>query len=178
MASHIYPSFYNGGWVVKDPELDKTKDPDILDTIYRSRMIGLFGFGTINGTLPERVSLYPAEVLDAARRNIPIYKKYRHLLYAQAYHLFPPSGSPERWQAIQFSNGERSRGAMFPREKHAEHYASAGAWAATGGRYKVTTVNGAVTRSITGKRLMGDGLIALLPKPEMSNVFSLSSESR
>ncbi len=57
VASHIYPSFYNGGWVVKDPELERTKDPDILDTISRSRMIGLFGFGTINGTLPERVSV-------------------------------------------------------------------------------------------------------------------------
>ncbi len=177
VASHIYPSFYNGGWVVKDPELDKAKDPDILDTIFRSRMIGLFGFGTINGTLPERVSLYPAEVLDAARRNIPIYKKYRHLLYGQAYHLFPPSGSPEQWQAVQFSNGGEAVVLCF-RGKSTQ---STMRLPVRGVRpetvYTVTTVNGAVTRTMTGKRLMGDGLIAVLPKPEMSNIFFLSSTS-
>jgi alpha-galactosidase len=62
IASSIYPSFYNGGWVIKEPELEKTTDPAILDTIFRSRMIGLFGFGTLHGKLSERISLMPAPV--------------------------------------------------------------------------------------------------------------------
>ena len=79
-GSYVFPNSYNGAWIVKDPEIDKTTDPDLLDTIYRSRMMGLFGFGTLTGKLPEMVSLYSKPVLDAAKRNIPVYKKYRHLL--------------------------------------------------------------------------------------------------
>jgi alpha-galactosidase len=177
VASHIYPSFYNGGWVVKDPELEKTKDPDILDTIYRSRMIGLFGFGTLNGTLPERVSLYPPAVLDAARRNIPIYKRYRHLLYAQAYHLFPPAGSPEGWQAVEFSNEEEAVVLCFRGKSTQSTMRVPVRGSRPTASYKVTTANDATVRSVTGSQLMRDGLIVSLSKPEMSNVLFLTAES-
>ena len=177
VASHIYPSYYNGGWVVKDPELDKTKDPDILDTIFRSRMIGLFGFGTINGTLPERVSLYPAAVLDAARRNIPIYKKYRHLLYAQAYHLFPPAGSPEQWQAVQFCDGTEGVILCFRGKSTQSTMRLPVRGLRAEATYRVTAVNGGAAQSISGRKLMRDGLIATLGKPEMSNIFLLDARS-
>ncbi len=177
VASHIYPSYYNGGWVVKDPELDKTKDPDILDTIFRSRMIGLFGFGTINGTLPERVSLYPAAVLDAARRNIPVYKKYRHLLYAQAYHLFPPAGSPEQWQAVQFCDGTEGVILCFRGKSTQSTMRLPVRGLRAEATYRVTAVNGGAAQSISGRKLMRDGLIATLGKPEMSNIFLLDARS-
>ena len=91
VASHLYPSAYNGAWIVsEDPDLNRyANDPALLDTIYRSRMISLFGFGTINGQLKERVSLYPEPVLAAARRNVPLYKRYRHLLQHDCYDLLP-----------------------------------------------------------------------------------------
>lgn len=112
-GSYVFPNSYNGAWIVKDPEIDKTTDPDVLDTIYRSRMMGLFGFGTLTGTLPERVSLYSKPVLDAARRNIPVYKKYRHLLQEDVYHLFPATGSAEGWQAVQFANRDVSESVIL-----------------------------------------------------------------
>lgn len=176
-ASYIYPSYYNGGWIVKDPELEKTKDPDILDTIFRSRMIGLFGFGTLNGTLPERVSLYPAAVLDAARRNIPVYKKYRHLLQARAYHLFPPGGSPEQWQAVQFSNGEEALVLCFRGKSTQSVIRLSVRGVNATDVYEITTANGGAVRSMTGRQLMREGLIAELSRPEMSNIFFLRRRS-
>jgi alpha-galactosidase len=177
VASHIYPSFYNGGWIVKDPELEKTTDPDILDTIYRSRMIGLFGFGTLHGTMPERVSLYPAAVLEAARRNISAYKRYRHLLHGRAYHLFPPPGSPEQWQAIQFASEDGTEAVVLCfRGKSTQSAMRLPVRGLQAGKtYKVALANGNTMRSLTGRQLMRDGLIASLAKPEMSNIFFLES---
>lgn len=174
IASHIYPSFYNGAWIVRDPELEKTKDPDMLDTIYRSRMLGLFGFGTLHGTMPERVSLYSAEVLEAARRNIPLYKKYRHLLHGRSYHLFPPSGSPEQWQAVEFANGAEAVVLCF-RGKSTQ---SAIRLPLRGlhevAIYRVTSANEGTVVTATGRKLMREGLIATLPKPDGSDIFLLN----
>ena len=69
--------------------------------------MSLFGFGTINGQLKERVSLYPESVLTAARRNVALYKSYRHLLQHDCYQLLPsgdtaPDKSKSEWQAVQF----------------------------------------------------------------------------
>jgi alpha-galactosidase len=177
VASHIYPSFYNGGWVIKDPELEKTKDPELLDTIYRSRMIGLFGFGTLHGTLPERVSLFPAEVLEAARRNIALYKRYRHLLQGRAYHSFPSRGSPEQWQAIQFASDNGAEAVLLCfRGKSTQSEMRLPVRGLQPSRaYRITSANRSEARSLSGDQLMRDGIIASLPKTEMSDIFFLQS---
>ena len=41
-GSYVFPNRI-GAWIVKDPEIDKRTDPDLLDSIYRSRMMGLSG---------------------------------------------------------------------------------------------------------------------------------------
>ena len=102
LAGYLYPSADNGGWIViEDKALaESANDPAALDTIYRSRMLCLFGFGTINGQLKERISLLPEPILEAARRNVPIYKRYRHLLQDDCYHLLEES--KDQPHAIQF----------------------------------------------------------------------------
>jgi len=114
-------------------------------------------------------------VLEAARRNIPIYKRYRHLLHARAYHPFPPSGSPEGWQAVQFSDGEQAVVLCFRGKSTQSTLRLPVRGLRPTVTYKITTANEAAVRSITGDRLMRDGLIVSLPKPEMSNVFFLDS---
>ena len=141
-------------------------------------MIGLFGFGTINGTLPERVSLFPTEVLEAARRNIPVYKRYRHLLHNRAYHLFPPAGSPEGWQAIQFSEGDEAVVLCFRGKSTQSTMRLPVRGLRATANYKVTTANDTSSRSLAGSRLMHDGLFVSLPRPEMSDIFFLDARTR
>ncbi|MCI0419720.1 MAG: hypothetical protein L0312_10940, partial [Acidobacteria bacterium] len=40
--------------------------------------------------------------------NIPVYKRFRHLLAEDCYHLTPPSGSAEGWQAVEFCKSDGS----------------------------------------------------------------------
>jgi alpha-galactosidase len=104
VANYLYPSCDNGAWIVSEDKalLESANNPALLDTVFRSRMLSLFGFGTILGLLKERVSLFPEPVLAAARRNLEWYKRYRHLLQNDCYHLLP-AGSPEgQCQAKQF----------------------------------------------------------------------------
>lgn len=174
VAAFSYPSFYNGGWVVReDPELEKVKDAARLDTLFRSRMLGLFGFGTLTGKLSERVSLFAPEVLTAARRNIPLYKRYRHLLRERIHYLFPPSGSPESWQAVEFHAGDASEAVVLCfRGKSTQ----ASLRLILRGlnptiSYSVTSANTGQTSRIGGAKLLQEGIIATLQKPETSEVF-------
>ncbi|WP_158752017.1 alpha-galactosidase [Acidobacterium sp. S8] len=110
LASYLYPSADNGAWIVsEDEDLARyASDPAMLDTIFRSRMMSLFGFGTINGQLKERVSLYPETVLESARRHVALYKRYRHLLQHDCYHLLPSGNTKEaQWEAVQFISPSR-----------------------------------------------------------------------
>ena len=175
-ASYLYPSSYNGAWIVLDPEVQKQKDPGRLDTMYRIRMMGLFGFGTLTGKLlTERVSLYPQEVLNAARRNIPIYKRLRHLLAEDCYHLTPPFGSAERWQVVQFCQRDGSEAVVF-----------AFRGTSTQGRYllrlrglkpenhySVRSENLANETIRSGRELAQDGIIVELAKVDLSELLML-----
>jgi len=55
LASYLYPSADNGAWIVVEDKalLESANDPAALDTIFRSRMMSLFGFGTILGNEGE-----------------------------------------------------------------------------------------------------------------------------
>lgn len=174
-GSYIYPSSYNGAWIVKDPEIEKTTDPDTLDSIYRSRMMGLFGFGTLTGKLPERVSLYSKPVLEAAKRNIPVYKKYRHLLLEDVYHLFPATGSAEGWQAVQFAKPDSSESVVLCfRSSSPQSSARIPIRAVRAAdRYRITNAKNGEVATLSGSQLLREGLIVNLPKLEMSEVFFL-----
>ena len=169
-----YPSFYNGGWVIQeDPDLEKAKGVAALDSLFRSRMIGLFGFGTLNGKLTERVSLFRPEVLEAARRNILLYKKYRHLLHGDSYALFPASGSPEGWQAVEFCSGDEAVILCF-RAQSTQSRMRIPVRGIQGRRnYDITMANSNQRRRVSGATLLREGLVLELSRPEMSEVVFL-----
>ncbi|MBI3850424.1 MAG: alpha-galactosidase [Verrucomicrobia bacterium] len=114
-GTYVYPSPYLETWVYKGPETDKEKDPDILNTTIRSRMIGAFGFGCLINSPQgvERLSLYPPETIKAVRRNIADYKKYRHLLFEDVYHFPPASDDANLGDAIQFCKRDGSESVVM-----------------------------------------------------------------
>jgi alpha-galactosidase len=177
VASYLYPSAYNGAWiVVEDPDLVRSAaDPTMLDTIFRSRMMSLFGFGTLNGQLKERVSLYPEPVLAAARRNIALYKRYRHLLQYDCYRL-PPSGAAEgKYEAIQFvsPSGQEALVMVFRGESPEDTVRVPLHGLRSNGTYDVTFANsGSVTR-VQGNDMSSKGIAVSLPSPHMSEIVLL-----
>jgi len=176
-VSFVYPCYYQGSWVTREEEIGDTKDQDVLDTIFRSRMVGLFGFGTLYGKLPtERVSLFPPETLEAARRNIPVYKRYRHLLSENCFHLTPPAGSPEGWQAIEFCKRDGSAAVVlaFRNESPQGLYALPLKGLNAGSRYRVESANTKTIVTRQGAQLSSEGVILDLPKPMMSEILFLA----
>jgi alpha-galactosidase len=177
VASHLYPSMYNGAWIVsEDPDLLKsTNDPAMLDTIFRSRMISLFGFGTINGQLKERVSLFPEPVLAAARRNTDLYKRYRHLLQHDCYQLLPDSGTKkDQWQAIQFvlPSGKETVVLAFRGGSEQETIQIPLRGLKNSGNYEIEFANeGTVHLRKNGDELLSKGLGVSLKHPRMSEVI-------
>jgi hypothetical protein len=102
-GSYIYPAPYLETWVYKSNEIDTEKDPSLLDTTIRSRMLGLFGVGCrVGAKHHERLSYFPKEAVESIRRNVVSYKEYRHLLHEDVYHLPPPPDNPTLGDAIQF----------------------------------------------------------------------------
>ena len=176
-VSFVYPCYYQGSWVTREEEIGDTKDQDVLDTIFRSRMVGLFGFGTLYGKLPtERVSLFPPETLEAARRNIPVYKRYRHLLSENCFHLTPPAGSPEGWQAIEFCKRDGSEAVVlaFRNESSQNLYALPLKGLNAGNQYRVESANSRTSITRLGAQLSSEGAILDLPKPMMSEILFLA----
>jgi alpha-galactosidase len=178
-ASYVYPCYYQGSWIVREEEIGEMKDQDILDTIFRSRMMGLFGFGTLYGKLStERVSQFPPETLAAARRNIPVYKRYRHLLAEKCFHLTPPGGSPEGWQAIEFCKRDGSEAVVlaFRNESSQALYALPLRGLNAGSRYRVESANSRTSVTRLGGQLTSPGAILDLPKPQMSEILFLTPD--
>ena len=179
-ASYIYPSFYNSAWIVhSDPEIQEQKDPALLDTLFRSRMMGLFGFGTLHGKLlTERVSLYPREVLAAARRNIPVYKRYRHLLSEDCYHLTPPAGSAEAWQVVEFCKRDGSEAAVlaFRNGSTQAVYRIQFKGLRPNTSYRVRSENDNTETVSSGAKLIREGVVVELPKARMSELLMLHTQ--
>jgi len=173
-ASYLFPSSYNSSCVVHDPEAMGEKDPALLDTVYRSRMMGTFGFGAGN-LLTDRVSQFPQEVLAAAQRNIPVYKSYRHLLADDCYHLTPPSGSPEGWQAVEFCKRDGSEAVVlaFRNSSTQSLYRFGLRGLQRTARYRVKSVNHESATTQSGEELGKEGVFIELPKSDMSEVLLL-----
>lgn len=173
-GSYVFPAASNTAWVVRSGELSETDD-EVLDSIVRSRMIGLFGMGTLTGTLPERVSLYPEPVRDALKRCIAQYKRYRHLLGEDVYHLLPPSTDAGHWDAIQFCERDSSEAVVIvfrdTSPQIAQKLTLRGL--STHANYAVTSLNTKRTETLSAGMLMADGLKVTLPKPDTSEIYLL-----
>jgi alpha-galactosidase len=171
-AGYLFPSSYNSTYILREPEVMDQKDPALLDTFYRSRMMGRFGFGSYE-VLKDRVSRFPPEVIDAARRNIPTYKAYRHLLAQDCYHLTPPSGSPEGWQAMEFCTRDGSEAVVFIFRNGSTQSAYRLSLKGLHGAapYRVNCVNQLTESTRLGAELLGGKIVVDLPRGDMSEVL-------
>jgi alpha-galactosidase len=111
----VFPSAWNAAWIVReDQEFFSYKETHQIDAGIRSRMLGMFGVGTLNGQMSQRASLYPTPVIERLKANVPIYKQYRHLLSQQVSFPFQPYGrSPQGWDAVQFTKADSSEAVLL-----------------------------------------------------------------
>ena len=172
VSSCLYPSGDNGGWIVAEDKalLESANDPAALDTIFRSRMFSLFGFGTILGQLKERISLFPEPVLEAARRNMAVFKRYRHLLQQDSYRLL--DGAKDQPQAIQFvsTSGEESVVLVFKAESKEGELQLPLRGLRKDTDYEITFTNRDQTQQAASNDLLSRGIAVALAPPDTSEV--------
>jgi alpha-galactosidase len=170
-ASYVYPAAHNEAQILTG---EGTRDPAVLDTIIRSRMMGLCGVGTLHGQLSERISLLPREVRDALGRNIKVYKRYRHLLREDVYHLLPPSTEADAWDAIEFCKRDGSEAVVlvFRSGSRSAETVIFPRGLARAASFEVTQVNSGEVRIVKGKELT-DGVAIELPALDMSEILML-----
>ena len=140
--------------------------------------MSMFGFGTINGQLKERVSLYPAPVLMAARRNMELYKRYRHLLHHDCHQLLPPGDAEKvrgqgEWQAVQFvsPSGQEAVILAFRAESPQETVQLRLRGLQTDKNYDVNFANEErPDLKVTSNDLLTKGITVSLKRPHMSEV--------
>jgi alpha-galactosidase len=176
-AAYVLPASHTETWIMRDEEVSQPQTPAFLDSMFRSRMMGGFGFGTLHGSLEERVSLYPPEVIAAAVRNIRDYKAYRHLLSQHSYHL-TPIGQARVWQGMQFAARDRREAVILLfRNDSAE---ATRRFALRGldphARYEVTRLNDGTKTTEDGSHLMTCGVeVTLAHDPQESEVLLLAA---
>jgi alpha-galactosidase len=180
-ASYLYPSADNGAWIVIEDEdlLKNINNPAELDTIFRSRMMSLFGFGTILGFLRERVSLFPEPILIAARRNLSLYKRFRHLLQEDCFHLSAVKPVEGKFQAVQFAapSGKESvvlafKAGSLLETQQLQLYGLERNWI-----YQVSFANGGAPVRVLGAELLSKGIQLSLPSPATSEIVFLKQEN-
>ncbi len=180
VGSRIYPSGDNGGWIVAEDKamLESASDPAALDTIFRSRMFCLFGFGTLLGQLKERISLFPTPLLDAARRNIAVFKRYRHLLLQDSYVLL--EGAKNETQAIQFvsPSGDESVVLVFKGEGKADALQLPLHGLKKNVDYQITFINRNESLRAASNDLLSKGISANLEQPVTSEVICLTDNPK
>jgi alpha-galactosidase len=177
VANYLYPSCDNGAWIVSEDKalIESANDPAALDTVFRSRMLSLFGFGTIQGLLKERVSLFPEPVLAAARRNLELYKRYRHLLQNDCYHLLPAGSAEKQWQATQFisSSAKEAVILVFKADSSQETVQVRLRGVQTSATYEIAFANGGSPLQAGGDELLSKGITVSLAHPATSEVVLL-----
>ena len=174
VCATVYPSAYNAAWIVKeDTELFEAKTDAVIDACIRSRMIGLFGVGTLNGQMSQRASLYPKKILDRLAANVPLYKRFRHLLFQQVSFPYQPYGTdPQGWQAIQFTGTSGSEAVLLCFRASSTQTTSLLALSRLHPlkSYRVRFIDGATESTMSGKELMEAGIFLSLPEPGASEI--------
>jgi alpha-galactosidase len=177
-GSYAFPASHNTAWIVKNAEIAEQKDPDLLDTMVRSRMVGLFGMGTLTGKLEERVSLYPPEMLRALKRNIAAYKTYRHLLDEDVYHVIPPSTAADQWDAIVFCKRDGTQAVLLVFRSNSQQATRVIKMRGLlrDRHYTVKSLPAAGSHQILGDTLLADGITVTLPKSNASEIFLMTCD--
>ena len=138
-----------------------------LDYSLRRHFTHGVSFGNINGMQSQLLSHAPAGYLEAFRRNLLHFKRYRHLLLEDVWH--PELDDPNRWEALQYTaeDGSESVVFVFRHPDGAERNVVRLKALDPGRGYVVEHLNDRPGREkrFTGERLLHDGIPAALPDP-------------
>ena len=178
VCATVYPSSYNAAWVVReDTELFEAKTDGLIDASIRSRMIGLFGVGTLNGQMSQRASLYPRNILDRLAYNIGLYKQFRHLLGQRVSFPYKPYGTdPQGWQAVQFTSSDGLQAVLLCFRGTSSQMASRLVLSGLHPRkaYVIRFVDAKADSKVYGNDLMNIGVIISLPEAGASEVVMVA----
>jgi alpha-galactosidase len=178
IACYIYPASYNAAWILRDDETRQENDRMTVDSIVRSRMMGLFGLGTLTGQLSERISLLPQSLLDGIKRNVLLYKKFRNLLSQNTWHLSPYVREPDDWQAMEFSawDGGQAVVLIFRGDSGAGSYSLKPRGLDADGIYTVECFDAGLIRTESGRTLMEVGIPVYLERKEASEIVLITKK--
>jgi alpha-galactosidase len=175
VCATVYPSAYNAAWIVKeDTELFEAKSDALIDAGIRSRMIGLFGVGTLNGQMSQRASLYPKKILERLGQNVALYKRFRHLLFQQVSFPYQPYGTdPQGWQAIQFTGIAGTEAVLLCFRGSSTQTTSELPLSRLkpSKSYRVRFIDAGKESTLSGKVLMEDGIYLSLPEAGSSEII-------
>ncbi len=176
----VFPSGCNASWIVReDKEFFGFETQHQIDAGIRSRMLGLFGVGTLNGQMSQRASLYPRPVIERLKANIATYKQFRHLLMQQvSYPLQPYGKSPQGWEAVQFTDDAAGEAVVmcFRGASSQSVLALSLSRLHPDARYRVRQIDAGREATFTGRELMSRGLIVELAQAGASDIFHLSRD--
>ena len=136
-----------------------------LDYSLRRHFTHGVSFGNINGMQAQLLSHAPAGYLEAFKRNLLNFKRYRHLLTGDVWH--PQLEDPEGWEALQYAaeDGSESVVFVFRHPGGAERNVVRPNALDPGRGYVVEHLNDRPGREerFSGERLLHDGIAAALP---------------
>jgi len=195
-ASYWFPGAFGASFVWDRPEpianrrdikplrfLSESHDTKYWDDYFRSYMMTGFGVGTEDGSITERISSWRPDVVEAARRNIAAFKRYRHLLNGDVYHLtpqcalyVPDQGDTDQWDILEYAKKDGSEAVAFLFRGGAKD--SVRMTALKGlkpdAEYGVTSLNaGALTRA-SGRTLLQRGVEVSLPEKDTSEILLIT----
>ena len=177
----VYPAGWNASWIVReDKEFFGFKTAHEIDAGIRSRMIGLFGVGTLNGQMHQRASLYPPEVIKHLKTNIATYKEFRHLLMKQVSYPYQPYGkSPQGWEAVQFTDDSASEAVVLCFRAASSQSASVVRFSRLrpDATYSIKRTDGKSDEKVSGKELMTAGLLVDLANRGSSEILQLKADA-
>jgi alpha-galactosidase len=170
-GSQQYPGFY---YDLEPVDRAQPRSSANVDYMFRSRMINSFMIST-HGRIANRLTRWKPEHIEAARRNIANFKKYRHLLREDVHHLLPqahfylPDGLPSKdWDAIEFARKDGSEAvvAVFRGVGPQETFRVQPKGLLSAARYSVTRYNSGTTHTFAGKAMEVN-----LPEVETSEIL-------
>jgi alpha-galactosidase len=177
----VFPSGCNASWIVReDKEFFGFDAQHQIDAGIRSRMLGLFGVGTLNGQMSQRASLYPQPVIERLKANIATYKKFRHLLMQQVSYPFQPYGrSPQGWEAVQFTDDAANEAVVLCFRGASSQSVSTVRLSRLrpDARYSIRRIDAGTDGEITGRELMGRGMLVELAQAGASEILQLKAQS-
>jgi len=175
----VYPASCNASWIVREDQgLFSQEETHRIDSGIRSRMLGLFGVGTLNGQMSQRASLYPPRVIDRLVYQISQYKQFRHLLSQQVSFPFAPYGqNAQGWQAVQFTDDAGLEAIVLcfrGSGTQADARLSISRLRANS-HYRVHRVDAGTDERLSGEQLLQSGLLVRIDATDGSEIVRLKA---